>query len=66
MVVFFKKKKQQKQQESRTDIMIYVSPRREEICFILGTMNFNAVSDYKMIESFILIKLQRRLFQNGD
>ena len=44
MVVFFLKKKQ-KQQESRTDIMIYASPRREEICFILGTMNFNAVSD---------------------
>ena len=55
-----------KLQESRTDIMIYVSQWREEICFILETMNFNAVSDQKMIESFIFIKLQRRLFQNAD
>ena len=34
-----------KLQESRTDIMIYVSQWWEEICFILETMNFNAVSD---------------------
>ena len=40
VVVFFFKL-----QESRTDIMIYVSQWREEICFILETMNFNAVSD---------------------
>ena len=34
-----------KLQESRTDIMIYVSQWREEICFILETMTFNAVLD---------------------
>ena len=32
-----------KQQE--THVMIYVSLRREQICFVLGTMNFNTVSD---------------------
>ena len=44
-VVVFLKKQKQKQQESPTDIMIYVSARQEEICFILGTINFSAVSD---------------------
>ena len=34
-----------KQQETHADVMIYVSPQREQICFILETMNFNAVSD---------------------
>ena len=46
--------------------MIYVSLLREQIYFILDTMNFDVVSDYKMIKSFNLIKLQRRLVQNGD
>jgi len=34
-----------KQQETHADVMIYVSPQQEQICFILETMNFTAVSD---------------------
>ena len=34
-----------KQQETRPDVMIYVSLLREQIYFILDTINFDVVSD---------------------
>ena len=52
-----------KQQDTRADVMICVSPEREQICFILETMNFT--SQYQIRKwssrSFLIYKAAKAL-----